>query len=93
MKKKRGGKFTRHQLDKHRALLASAPESIEKRQHRIDHRNQMLASIQAYNLNLEKTRMQSHVASRPNALQRLATEEHIGNLTKRIHHLAQTGLP
>ena len=33
MKKKKKteiGKFTRHQIDRHRALLASAPESIEK---------------------------------------------------------------
>ena len=31
-KYKKVGKFTRHQLDKHRALLASAPDTIEKRQ-------------------------------------------------------------
>ena len=97
MKKKKVGhkvdRFTRHQLDKHRALLASAPDVVEKRQHRIDHRNQMLAGIQAYNLGLERTRMQSHLASRPGALQRLATEDHIDDLTKRIHKLAQTGLP
>ena len=53
----------------------------------------MLAGIQAYNLGLEKTRMQSHLASRPNALQKMATEEHIGDLTRRIHRLARTGLP
>ena len=58
MKKKNVGhkaeRFTRHQLDKHRALLASAPDVIEKRQHMIEHRNQMIAGIQAYNLGLEK---------------------------------------
>ena len=91
--KKKKEKFTRHQLDKHRALLASAPEVLEKRQNSIHHRNQMLVGIQAYNLGLEKTRMQSHLASRPNALQKLAAEEHIGDLTRRIHHLARTGLP
>ena len=97
MKKKKVGhkveRFTRHQLDKHRALLASAPDVIEKRQHRIDHRNQMLAGIQAYNLGLEKIRMQSHLATRPGTLQKLATDAYIGNLTKRRHELAQTGLP
>ena len=97
MKKKKVGhkveRFTRHQLDKHRALLASAPDVVEKRQHKIDHRNQMLAGIQAYNLGLERTRMQSHLATRPGALQRLATDDYIGDLTKRIHKLAQTGLP
>ena len=58
MKKKKTkniGKFTRHQIDRHRALLASAPESIEKRQNNIHNRNQMLASTLAYNLGLEKT--------------------------------------
>ena len=87
------GRFTRHQLDKHRALLASAPDTIEKRQNSIHHRNQLLASTQAYNLGLEKTRMQSHLTSRPNALQRAATEEYMGTLTRQIHHLAKTGLP
>ena len=53
-KYKKVGKFTRHQLDKHRALLASAPDTIEKRQNSIHHRNQLLAATQAYNLGLEK---------------------------------------
>ena len=53
----------------------------------------MLAATQAYNLNLERTRMQSHLASRPNALQRAATLEHIGELDQKIHRLAKTGLP
>ena len=92
-KYKQVGRFTRHQLDKHRALLASAPDTIEKRQNSIHHRNQLLASTQAYNLGLEKTRMQSHLTSRPNALQRAATEEYMGTLTRQIHHLAKTGLP
>ena len=90
MKKKKLGRFTRHQLDNHRALLATAPEVIENIQHHIHHRNQMLADSQAYNLGLEKTWMQSHLASRPNALQQLATDEHICNLTERIHHMAHT---
>ena len=97
MKKKKVGqkvgRFTRHQLDKHRALLAIAPDVVEKRQQMIYHRNKMRAGIQAYNLGLEKTRMQSHLATRPGTLQRIATEDYIGDLTKRIHKLAQTGLP
>ena len=92
-KYKKVGRFTRHQLDKHRALLASAPDTIEKRQNSRHHRNQLLASTQAYNLGLEKTRVQSHLTSRPNALQRAATEEYMGTLTRQIHHLAKTGLP
>ena len=46
--------MTRHQIDRHRALLASAPETIEKRQNNIINRNQMLAGTLAYNLGLEK---------------------------------------
>ena len=95
MKKKKTkniGKFTRHQIDRHRALLASAPESIEKRQNNIHNRNQMLAGTLAYNLGLEKTRMQSHLTSRPNALQRAATEEYMGTLTQRINSLVRGGI-
>ena len=92
-KYKKVGKFTRHQLGKHRALLASAHDNIEKRQNSIHHRNQLWASTQAYNLGLEKTRVQSHLTSRPNALQRATTGEHMGTLTRQINHLARTGLP
>ena len=96
MKKKKTkniGKMTRHQIDRHRALLASAPETIEKRQNNIVNRNQMLAGTLAYNLGLENKRMQSHLTSRPNALQRAATEEYMGTLTQRINSLARAGLP
>ena len=94
MKKKVGhGRFTLHQLGKHRALLASAPGVIGECQRRIDHRNQMLAGTQAYNLGLEKTRKEPHLATRPGTLQRLATEAYTGELTKRIHKLAQIALP
>ena len=92
-KYKKVGRFTRHQLDKHRALLASAPDTIEKRQNSIHHRNQLLASTQAYNLNLEKTRVQSHLTSRPNALQRAATQEYMGTFTRQSNQLARTGPP
>ena len=86
-------RFSRHKIDRLRALLHEAPDAIEKRQNNIHHRNQMLAATQAYNLNLEKTRMQSHLASRPNALQRAATLEHMGEFDQKIHKLAKTGLP
>ena len=86
-------RFSRHKIDRLRALLHEAPDAIEKRQNNIHHRNQMLAATQANNLNLERTRVQSHLASRPNALQRAATLEHIGDLDQKIHRLAKTGLP
>ena len=86
-------RFSRRKIDRLRALLHEAPDAIEKRQNNIHHRNQMLAATQAYNLNLERTRMQSHLASRPNALQQAATLEHMGELDQKIHRLAKTGLP
>ena len=86
-------RFSRHKIDRLRALLHEAPDAIEKRQNNIHHRNHMLAATQAYNLNLERTRMQSHLASRPNALQRAAALEHMGELDQKIHRLAKTGLP
>ena len=92
-KYKKIGRFTRHQPGKHRALLASAPDTVEKRQNSTHHRNQLLAATQAYNLGLEKTRVQSHLTSRPNALQRAATEEYMGTLTRQINQLARSGLP
>ena len=86
-------RFSRHEIDRLRSLLREAPDAIEKRQHNIHHRNQMLAATQAYNLNLERTRTQSHLASRPNALQRAAALGHMGELDQNMHKLAKTGLP
>ena len=86
-------RFSRQKIDRLRSLRHAAHDAVEKRQNNIHHRNQLLASTQAYNLGLEKTRMQSHLTSRPNALQRAATEEYMGTLTRQIHHLAKTGLP
>ena len=85
-------RFRRHKIDRLRALLHEAPDAIEKRQNNIHHRTQMLAATQAYNLKLEKTRMESHLASRPNAMQRAAALEHIGELEQRLHKLARAGL-
>ena len=55
-------KFTKHAYDKHRRLLAELPEKVAQRQQDIHNRNQMLASTQAYNLNLERQRVQSHIS-------------------------------
>ena len=52
----------------------------------------MLASTLSYNLGLEKNRMQSHLTSRPNALQKAATEEYMGTLTQRINSLVRGGI-
>ena len=54
-------KFTKHAHDKHRRMLAEMPERVAQRQQNIYNRNQMLASTQAYNLSLDKQRVQNHI--------------------------------
>ena len=87
------GRFSRHQLDKNRALLAEVPEKAPDRQNNVNSRNQMLAATQAYNLKIERDRMQSHITRMPNSLQRAAVQEYMGDLDRRVRHLARTGLP
>ena len=86
-------RFNAHKLARHRKLLAELPAQMEARQQNIFNRNQMLAATQAYNLKLEKERTQGHLTSLPNGLQRVAAMEYIGDLDRKIHRLAQTGLP
>ena len=86
-------RFTAHKLDKHRKLLAELPAHMEQRQQNIHNRNQMLAATQAYNLKLEKQRTQAHLSEFPAGLQRQAALEHLGDLDRRVHRLAQSGLP
>ena len=86
-------KFTKHAYDKHRRMLAEIPERVAQRQQNIYNRNQMLASTQAYNLNLEKQRVQSHISDFAAPLQKAMAQYHIGDLDKRINRLASVGLP
>ena len=73
-KKTKLSRFSRHQLDKNRALLAEVPEKAPERQNNVNSRNQMLAATQAYNLKIERDRMQSHITRMPNSLQRAAVQ-------------------
>ena len=86
-------KFTKHAYDKHRRLLAELPEKVAQRQQNIFNRNQMLAATQAYNLGLEKQRVASHISDFAAPLQKAMAQHHMGDLDKRIHRLASTGLP
>ena len=86
-------KFTKHAYDKHRRLLAELPEKVAQRQQDIHNRNQMLASTQAYNLNLERQRVQSHISDFAAPLQKAMAEYHVGDLDRRIHRLASAGPP
>ena len=51
--------------DRHRKMLAELPEAMEKRHNNIYHRNQMLSATQAYNLNIERNRVKSHLSDFP----------------------------
>ena len=86
-------KFTKHSYDKHRKLLAEIPERVAQRQQNIYNRNQMLAATQAYNLRLEKQRIQSHISDFAAPLQKAMAQHHMGDLDRRIHKLASSGLP
>ena len=86
-------KFTKYTYDKHRKLLAEIPERAAQRQQNIFNRNQMLASTQAYNLRLEKQRVQSHISDFAGSLQKAMAQHHMGDLDRRLHKLASSGLP
>ena len=92
-KKHPKAKFTKHAFDRHRRLLAELPESVQQRQQNIYNRNQMLAGAQAYNLNLERQRVQSHISDFAAPLQKTMAHHHMGDLDRRIHKLALSGLP
>ena len=92
-KKPPKAKFTKHAFDRHRRLLAELPENVQQRQQNIYNRNQMLAGTQAYNLNLERRRVQSHISDFAAPLQKEMARLHMGDLDRRIHKLASSGLP
>ena len=86
-------KFTKHASARRRRLLAELPDHVQQRQQNIYNRNQMLAGMQAYNLRLEKQRIQSHMSDFVAPLQTAVTEHHMGDLNHRMHNLATAGLP
>ena len=86
-------KFTKNAINKRTALLSELPGRAQERQSHINLRNEQLAATQAYNLNIEKRRAQSHITSMPNSLQTQAAMEYVGDLDRREHRLAKAGLP
>ena len=80
------------QADKHHKILRELPERMERRVANIHARNQMLRATEAQNLRIERDRVNAHLHSMPEGLQRLAAQHHVGDLTRRIHKLAQEGL-
>ena len=87
------GKFTKHAFDRHRKMLAEIPENVAQRQQNIHNRNQMLSATQAYNLKLEQQRIQSHISDFAAPMQKAMAQHHMGDLDRRIHRLASSGLP
>ena len=73
--------------------MAEIPERVAQRQQHIYNRNQMLAGTQAYNLRLEKQRVQSHISDFAGSLQKAMAQHHMGDLDRRIQKLASSGLP
>ena len=86
-------KFTKYSYDKHKRLLSDIPQNIATRQQHTYNRNQMLAGTQAYNLRLEKQRIQSHLSDFVAPLQKAMAQHHMGDIDRRIHKLASSGLP
>ena len=91
--KKKAKRLKAIAVDRHCKVLAEFPEAMEKRHNNIYHHNQMLSATQAYNLNIERNRVKSHLTDFPSGLQRAAAELHVGDLERRIHRLAAHGLP
>ena len=85
--------ITKYSCDNHRKLLSEIPERLAQRQQNIYNRNQMLASTQAYNLRLEKRRVQSHLSDFAAPLQKAMAQHHMGDLDRRIQKLVSSGLP
>ena len=72
--KKKAKRLKAAAADRHRKVLKELPEAVEKQHNNIFHRNQMLAATQAYNLNIERNRVKSHLSDFPSGLQRAAAE-------------------
>ena len=53
----------------------------------------ILYAAEAYNARLERDRVTAHLHTMPAGLQRLAAMKHIGQLDRKIHHLAGKGMP
>ena len=74
-------------------ILRELPERMDRRTADIHRRNEMLRATEAQNLRIERDRVNAHLHGMPEGLQRLAAQHHVGDLTRRIHRLAQKGVP
>ena len=87
----RGG--TKVALDQYNRIVREMPRHVKKRMQNIAARHEILQAAEAYNARLERDRVTAHLHTMPAGLQRLAAMNHIGQLDRKIHHLAGKGLP
>ena len=81
------------QTDRQHKILRELPERMERRISNVHARNEMLRATEAQNLAIERQRVVSHIHDMPASLQKQAAQQHVGDLTRRIHKLAGKGLP
>ena len=79
-------------LDKHRRIVREHPARMETRMQNIASRHEILHAQEAYNARLERDRVSAHLHRMAPGLQKLAAQNHIGQLNARIHHLANKGI-
>ena len=90
LKTVKGG--TSFALDKHRRIVREHPARMETRMQNIASRHEILHAQEAYNARLERDRVTAHLHRMAPGLQKLAAQNHIGQLNARIHHLANKGI-
>ena len=83
---------TKIALDQYNRIVREMPRHVEKRMQNVAARNEILYSQEAYNARLERDRVTAHLHHMAPGLQRLAAQNHIGQLNTRIHHLAGKGI-
>ena len=87
----RGG--TKVALDQYNRIVREMPRHVEKRMQNIAARHEIIRAAEAYSARVERDRVTAHLHSMPAGLQRLAAMNHVGQLDRKIHHLAGKGLP
>ena len=90
LKALRGG--TSVALDKHNRIVREIPRHIERRMQNIAARNEVLHAATAYSARLERDRVTAHLHNMAPGLQRLAAQQHIGDLDRKLHRLADKGV-
>ena len=86
-------KFTKHAYDKHRRLLAELPEKGGSKATEHIQPQPDVGVDPGLQFEPGKQRVASHISDFAAPLQKAMAQHHMGDLDKRIHRLASTGLP